>query len=372
LRIIYDGYIYSIQQKGGINRYFANIISRLPEDWQPIITTVPNRDLESFEHRNLDVLRYDPLPLRPTRIFYGLNKYYHRAVTASRRPDLAHPTYYNLLTEQKLESYSYPFVITVWDMLHEKFLYKVESQRHIPEVKRKAILAASAILCISENTKKDLLEYYPDLAEEKITVTYLASDIRPDLSKGTEPVPEYPYFLYVGTRSNYKNFDGLLTAFQRLSERHPEFRLCVVGPSFTEEEERQFTDTNIKGKIIHYGHVDDGQLVRLYQRCAAFVYPSLYEGFGIPPLEAMECGAIVIAANRSSLPEVVEDAGLLFDPDDSHSLTECLFSIVEERIDRADLIRRGHIQSQKFSWDRTAEQTVRVYNSTLQQLSASK
>jgi glycosyltransferase involved in cell wall biosynthesis len=169
----------------------------------------------------------------------------------------------------------------------------------------------------------------------------------------------------VGTRANYKNFDGLLVAFQELSSKYRDLRLCVVGPPFNDVEEKHLAELKIRKKIEHYGYVEDGQLARLYQHCTAFVYPSLYEGFGIPPLEAMSCGAVVIAANRSSLPEVVGNAGMLFDPDDPESLLECLRSVAEERINRADLVQSGDIQAKKFSWKRTAEQTVQVYNSVL-------
>ena len=181
------------------------------------------------------------------------------------------------------------------------------------EMKRKAILAAQKVICISENTKKDLLERYP-IPEENVIVTYLASELDSSLAYGSEPVPERPYFFYVGGRTNYKNFDRLLIAFSKVVSEHDDLALCVVGSPFKEDEERLIHDLGLEDCIEHYGYVDDRHLAKLYRCSLAFVYPSLYEGFGIPPLEAMACGTVAIVANSSSLPEVVGMQGYSLTP----------------------------------------------------------
>ena len=137
-------------------------------------------------------------------------------------------------------------------------------------------------------------------------------------------MPERPYFLYVGLRYRYKNFGGLLASFARARSSLGGAALCVVGAPFSDGENKLIAELGLADAVEHYGHVSDAHLAKLYRCCVAFVYPSLYEGFGIPPLEAMSCGAPVVASNRSSLPEVVGDAGLLFDPARPDELTNIL------------------------------------------------
>src|SRR4028118_1445459 len=237
MRILYDGQIYAMQTAGGINRYFANLISRLPEDFIPALTTCEPRNVNYPVHPNLRTFFYKRFGFRPGCVSYWLEKHYFRAVASFYSFDLVHPTYYGLLTRQEINQFRYPVVLTVYDMIHELFADQLDLKGHKTEEKRKAILAAQAVICISENTKKDLLERY-SLPEEKLTVTYLASEIDASLSHGSEPVPSRPYYLYVGARHRYKNFDGLLTAFAKAVSVRPEMTLCISGSPFDEAEEK--------------------------------------------------------------------------------------------------------------------------------------
>ena len=208
MRTLYDGEMYGLQTGGGINRYFANLISRLPSDFNPIFTTCQIQELYYPVHPNLKTFFYKRFGFRPGRISYWLEKYYFRYVNTFSYPDIVHPTYYSLLTRQDIDKYRCPVVITVWDMIHEIFPDKTDPNGQNAEQKRKAIAAAQAIICISANTKKDLLERY-SLPESKVIVTHLASEIDASLSYGSELVPSRPYYLYVGSRASYKNFDVL-------------------------------------------------------------------------------------------------------------------------------------------------------------------
>lgn len=362
MRILYDGQMYGVQTAGGINRYFANLISRLPEDFNPILTTCQNRELNYPVHPNLKILFYQRYGFRPGRISYWLEKYYFRYANSFSYPDIAHPTYYSLLTRQNLDKYRCPVVITVWDMIDEIFSEELDPNGQNAEQKRKAIVTAQAIICISENTKKDLLERY-SLPENKVTVTHLASEIDASLSHGPEPVPDRPYYLYVGSRASYKNFDGLLAAFAKAVSVQPDIALCVVGSPFNEIEEKLIAELKLTTHIEHYGYAGDRHLAKLYRCSVAFVYPSLYEGFGIPPLEAMSCGTAVVACNCSSIPEVVGDAGLLFNPKATGDLADILLLLLLSPIERDRLIAKGHQRSQMFSWDKTVAQTIDVYRS---------
>jgi len=362
MRTLYDGKIYIMQQNGGINRYFANLISRLPTSFTPILTSCQPREFNYPVHQNLKTFFYKRFGFYPGRVSHWLEKYYFRAVTTLSSPNVIHPTYYSLLTREEINKYRFPVVLTVWDMIHERFSEQIDPMGHQAEEKRKAIHAAQAIICISENTKKDLLERY-SLPENRITVTHLASEIDASLSHGLEPVPSRPYYLYVGSRASYKNFDGLLAAFAKAVSQRPDMALCVVGSPFNQTEEKLIADLKLTEHIKHYGNASDRHLAKLYRCSVAFVYPSLYEGFGIPPLEAMSCGTVVVACNCSSIPEVVGDAGLLFNPGATGDLADILLFLLDNPTERDRLIAKGHQRSQMFSWDKTVAQTVDVYRS---------
>lgn len=362
MQILYDGQIYDMQTAGGINRYFANLISRLPESYSPTLTTIHQASKLNYPvHSKLKVYKYKRF--RPYRLSRKVEKYYFRYLTSLKRFDIAHPTYYSLLAQQEVKEYSCPAVITVHDMIHEIFAKQMDAKGYEAEVKRKAILTAQAIICVSENTKKDLLERY-SISEDKISVTYLASEIDASLSYGSESVPSRPYYLYVGSRTiSYKNFDGLLLAFSKAVSVNPDVALCVVGPPFKDIELKLIEDLKLTEHIEHYGYVKDTHLAKLYRCSVAFIYPSLYEGFGIPPLEAMACGTVVVASNSSSIPEVVGDAGILFDPKATGDLADILLSLLDGSQERDTLIAKGYQRTKEFSWDKTVSQTLDVYRS---------
>ncbi len=362
MRILYDGRIYVMQTAGGINRYFANLISRLPENFIPTLTSCKARNLNYPTHSNLKIFSYQRLRVPYKDISYRIERYYFRVVSALNRFDVAHPTYYQLLSQQEFNKYRCPVVVTIHDMIPEIFSEQIDPKGELAENKRKAILAAQAIICVSENTKKDLIERY-SLLEDKITVTYLASEIDASLAYGSEPVPARPYYLYVGGRDKHKNFDGLLLAFAKTISLQPDVVLCIVGSPFNETEAKLIAELKLTDRIEHYGYVSDSHLAKLYRCSVAFVYPSLYEGFGIPPLEAMSCGAVVVASNCSSIPEVVGDGGLLFDPKSNNELADILLFLLNSSTERDRLIAKGYDRAQAFSWDKTASQTVDVYRS---------
>jgi len=367
MHILYDGQIYGYQVAGGINRYFANLIGKLPSSFNPSLLVKQVREGDYPSHPNLKVYKYGRSRLE--HISYRLSLYYPsrledcliRNTLARRHFDVFHPTYYTLLTGQRMGSYRSPTVLTVWDMIHEIFPSEDPTGEHA-EWKRKAILAAQKIICISENTKKDLLERYA-IAESKVSVTYLASEIDATISYGNEPVSPRPYYLYVGSRSSYKNFGGLVDAFAKAVSVRPELALCVVGSPFSEAENKLLGDLKLTEHVEHYGYATDSHLAKLYRCSLALVYPSLYEGFGIPPLEAMSCGTVAVVSNTSSLAEVVGDAGVLFDPKASDELIDILLSLMDDKARREALVLKGRQKAKQFNWDKTVAQTIAIYRS---------
>src|SRR4028119_735059 len=142
MRILYDGQIYATQAAGGINRYFANLIGRLPKEFTPTLTTCQPRNVNYPTHPNLKTFFYKRFGFRPGQVSYWLEKYYFRSVANFNSFDVIHPTYYSLLTRQEIKQYKSPVVLTVWDMIHELFANQIDPNGEQVEVKRKAILAA--------------------------------------------------------------------------------------------------------------------------------------------------------------------------------------------------------------------------------------
>jgi glycosyltransferase involved in cell wall biosynthesis len=360
--ILYDGEIYSLQRMGGINRYFDEIISGLPLEASPVlISTRAAAEHVDAAHPRLKVHTYKRSGFQSGRLSHRIEPFYFRAAVALRRPNLAHPTYYSLLSRQGLDAYRCPVVLTVHDMIHELFPRELDPTGAEASVKREAILAANAIICVSENTRRDLERFLPEAISKCVGVIPLASRFQPSTTTEITPLRSPSSFVYVGGRRPYKNFGRLLTAFAAAVRLRRDLFLTVVGSPFTEEELSIIQAQGLMPKIKHFTNASDSMLANIYRDSIALVYPSLYEGFGIPPLEAMACGTAVIAANSSSIPEVVGNASLLFDPYSSDELAAQMLRLVDSPSLRADLITLGRQRTQQFSWKRTVEQVWNVY-----------
>ncbi len=362
MKILYDGTMFANQAAGGINRYFANIISRFPSEFEPALLTFNVRAHNWPVHPKLRI--YQAPLFAPDRVARLLGRYYFRAAARQFKPDIVHPTYYYSLGVRRLNSYGCPSVVTVYDFIHDILAPAPAVQQLEVSSQAQAIADADAILCISNHTKSDLLERFPNY-ESKVHVTPLASDIHFSMTQGEEPIPDRPYFFFVGSRPSYKNFEGLARAFARLAQSDPEVCLAVVGTPFTPTENKLFDELKITARVQPWGIVSDAHLARLYRHSLALVYPSFYEGFGIPPLEAMACETVVIAANNSSIPEVTGDAALLFDAAKTDELFDLLRTVARGEANRADIIAKGRARAAQFSWERTAQQTAEVYRSLL-------
>lgn len=360
MKVLYDGSICLNSYAGGVSRYFNNLIERLPNDFDPTLTLCTREHLLDPYHPHLKTYYFQRYGFRPGRIAYWLEKKYFNAVMAFNQFEVIHPTYYHLLTRRPMSDCRVPIVLTVWDMIHEHFADQIDIYGLNAEAKRQAITAAQAIICISENTKNDLLERYPSVAD-RTWVTPLAADIDISMAHGPEPVPERPYLLYVGKRGTYKNFSILLDAFARIVSCYPDLILCLVGSLLESEEVKHIIDLGLHERVICLGYLPDQHLAKLYRCSLAFVYPSLYEGFGIPLLEAMACGTPVIASEVSSLPEVVGEAGLLFDPTSIDDLIDRIKFLIDNSTARDQLIVKGFEQAKQFSWEKTTKQTVDIY-----------
>lgn len=257
-----------------------------------------------------------------------------------------------------------PYVMpeTVGKGYLQKFL------RELPQI----IEASEAILTVSEYSKKDILKFFP-MNPDKIFVTPLSADIKyKPLDKEkcrAQLAAQYninnPFILYIGGFSPRKNVISLIKAFHKIYKHLPEeYSLVIVG-SNTEQGKQMndlITSLDLNDKIKFTGFVQEDQLPLFYNGCQVFVYPSLYEGFGLPPLEAMSCGAPVITSLITSIPEVVGDAGILINPYDQKELEDALEFLLNEEEKRNELSSKGLERASLFNWKTTAENTLKVYN----------
>lgn len=232
---------------------------------------------------------------------------------------------------------------------------------------------AKGILTVSEYSKRDILKFFNHIPEEKIFVTHLAanSNFKPldkDYCK-TLIKNKYnfslPYILYIGGFSSRKNAKDLITAFNNVFKDLNEPHVLLLGGSIKDEGLKlvEYSKTlSFKNNIIFTGFIEDNLLPTLYNGAELFVYPSLYEGFGLPPLEAMSCMTPVITTNVTSIPEVTKDSCILIDPNDIDTLENTLLDLLNNKTLREELAKKGYERSKDFSWRKTAEKTLEVYN----------
>ncbi len=362
-RVLYDGAVWLGGTPGGVQRYFEALITRLPPDWEPVATTSrPDGGPFLGDHPRLHRAVFRRHAFRPNRLARVVERLYFRWLAVRRPPDVVHLTYYFSLTGKPLDRLGAPVVLTVWDMIHERYAAELDPAGEVSALKRRAVEAASVVICISHTTRRDLVETF-GTDEAKIVVTHLAPSIDRSMAGGPEPVPDRPFVLFVGNRPRYKNFEGLLAAFAGARAELPELTLAVVGDAFTKIEARGISERGLDDAVHLVGRVSDHHLAKLYSCSLCLAYPSLYEGFGLPPLEAMACGTVVVASARGSIPEVVGDAGVLVDPEDPAEMARALVSVATDTSLRSRLVAAGSERVGRFSWDDLARQTLAVYDS---------
>lgn len=275
-------------------------------------------------------------------------------VTSHRMHEVWHGSWY----KTKPSEGGQPIVTTVHDMIHEIFMPDAEMCR----IKKRAVEGADLVICVSENTRNDLVERIK-LDPAKVVVIYHGHNDFGAISKrsSVKPTTERPYFLFVGRRSGYKNFQTLLRAFAAV----PEFKrdcsiLCFGGGKFTKSEIAAIQDAGLSERNVIQISGSDEALAVAYSSAIALVYPSLYEGFGFPPLEAMSASCPVVCSLTSCLPEIVGDAAILFDPNDVEALVAAMKKVQSEPI-RSDLVTQGHLRIQLFSWRQSCSAHAEAY-----------
>jgi glycosyltransferase involved in cell wall biosynthesis len=364
MRILYDHQVFSLQDAGGASRYHFELVRNLQQ--------LDEVAIEVLMGLNGSVMPFAALQRPHTRVFgrhtavrpgparYAINEVFSAIMAPLRgRVDIYHPTLYRALPWVGRRR----VVVTHHDCIHERFPHLFRNAPTIIESKRKLFARADAVVCVSKSSRDDLHRFY-DVAEKKTHVVYHGFSPLPSVpSEGPERMK--PYLLYVGSRASYKNFGLLLEAFFRSGLAGSHRLLAVGGGEFTATERQRIAALGLTSSVSVVPKAEDATLARAYRDAALFIYPSLYEGFGFPPLEAMSMGCPVLVSRTSSLPEICGDAAFYFDPSDVEELSQSLTAVLADERGLALKRTLGAQQVRLYDWTRSALSTFEVYRSVL-------
>lgn len=361
MKIMYDYQILWLQQYGGISRYFYELILELKKYPKSAQIEIPVIAAQNFYFKKL--LRYqDWANKRAERI---VNEFWtaYKIITSyfKKKPyEIIHLTFYlPLIFNWFINDKKTKVIVTVYDMIHEKFM---PVDKRLIRNKRKWIERADGIIAISECTKRDLLQYYPNIDPRKIEVIYLGGNN--DISPRQLTLPDR-YLLFVGNRAGYKNFTVFLQPrIRQILQDNGWKLLCVGGGSFTKKEQQAISSAGMSDYVKQLTASDE-ELACLYANAECMVFPSLYEGFGIPVLEAFRWGCPAVLSDIQCFREIAGNAALYFEADSSQSLAGCLQRILCEGGERDVLAALGKERLKNYSWEKTADETFRFYQKIL-------
>lgn len=373
MKIVFDSQIFCAQTYGGVSRYFCEVATRIaqspgidlkisaPMYINAYIAQGPQNIVSGFPAPNTERFQPETGINYPRRILRGLGLIIGDWMLYAMRPDIVHETYY---APYRLGPRNVRRVLTIYDMIHEKFPACYPHADKTARYKALAAQRADHVICISESTRRDVIDIL-GLPADKTSVIYLGFDLMKNTDvRDTEvklPISE-PFLLYVGNRGEYKNFSRLLEAYANSPQLKTGFKLvCFGGGALTADELKRMRTLGIDSKRVTQLGGGDHLLTKLYEHASAFIFPSLYEGFGIPPLEAMSHNCPVVCSNTSSIPEIVGDAGEYFDPMDVDSIRQAIERVISSDALRKLLILKGRERLKRFSWDQCAAETLNVY-----------
>lgn len=352
MKVICDNIVFAIQKYGGISVVWQELLSRLRQSAHMDVKYIDVRQSETANYSRSklkleasDVLSYINYP-KVTR--------YLPVRLSEQQPFVFHSSYYRYCTNPKAVN-----VTTVHDFTYEYFVKGLKQKVHTWQ-KFLAIRHSAAVVCISENTKHDLLRLMPDVDERKVHVIYNGvSEVFRQLHEPAEsaelPFPSGTYLVFIGRRDNYKNFELAVRGAAATS-----MRLLIIGSQLSEAERRDVEQYLPPRQYQCLTHISDERLNQLYNYAAALVYPSCYEGFGLPVLEAQRAGCPVIALSASSIPEIIGTTPLLMQRPCEEDMVHCI-QILSDLAVRNKLVEEGIVNVQRFSWDKMTKQYLRLY-----------
>lgn len=367
MRILYDHQIFTQQQYGGISRYFYELINRFDGVENSCnVATVFSENAYYNEKVNpkLNQLLPDYSFKGKGRIVNFFNGRKSLRDVHKGNFDIFHPTYYDEYFIRKIKDK--PFVVTFYDMIHEKFSNQFESLKadtNLFDNKRRLLEKSSKIIAISETTKNDIIEIF-NVDPSKIDVVYLGNSLQ-NFNVRNQRIIDENYILFVGNRSIYKNFNFFVKAIAELLVDYNLILICAGGGDFTLEEKLRLSSLKLENRVVFKKIVNDDVLSNYYAHALFFCFPSLYEGFGIPVLESFACGCPALLSNGGSLPEIGGEAALYFNPTNEESLKKSADELINNEVLREKMKNKGFNRLKQFSWDDTFMKTLEVYKSVI-------
>jgi glycosyltransferase involved in cell wall biosynthesis len=370
MRVLLDPQAFLMQRYGGVSRYVTEMYQLFlnNETIEVKCPMVYSENLHLSEKklapRFFSFLYKISFKGKAKLLHYTLDKWTQKKVLNEIKRqhfDIFFATFFNTYFLKGLEQK--PYVITIYDMINELFPQYFKDVEKIIERKLLLMQQATRIIAISQNTKDDILRLYPFIDGGKIDVVHLYHSITPDYTT----VKDLPgnYILFVGGRQGYKNFQFFVEAVAAILKNDKTlFLVCAGGGAFTAAEKELLVASEISDRVIQR-NFSDGELGSYYKNARLFVFPSEYEGFGIPVLEAMYCGCPVVLPHHSSFPEVAGDAGIFFELNDKEDLVNKISLILNNELLRNEYIEKGRMQEKKFSWVNTANGCLKTMQSAV-------
>jgi len=358
MKISFNNTIFSKEKIGGISRYFIFLIKKLIENEIDI-------KVVSFLHKN-ELLRILPkkyfsgfyLPNFPTFKFIDkINIDKFNTYNKFHSIDIIHDTYY---TPGIQKSSGVKKVITVHDLIHEKFKHYYRNSEDLINLKKKSFENCDYFICVSNNTKKDLIEFY-NIDSDKIVVINHGADHLIANNLKNNSLSEFPFLLYVGNRQRYKNFDFFLKAFAKAKKIKSEFKLvCFGGGAFNYKEKRLMKDLSVTDNVLQING-NDNLLSDYYSQANATVIPSIYEGFGFPLLEAMRFNCPIFCSDIDVFKEICGQNAFFFNPNDEEDLIYQLENALLDTSKLKNFSSKNFIRSKNFTWNKTCLETLNIY-----------
>jgi glycosyltransferase involved in cell wall biosynthesis len=364
VRILYDHQVFSLQNAGGASRYFyelAKYLTTAPDVQTDLLmginaTVYPFRDLQSAKTSVASLPNWLP----PGSLRYAANEAWSNLKAASlSRFDIYHPTTYLRMPMVRARR----VVATHHDCTHERFPEFFPDVKKVLWARKWLFPRVDAIICVSESCRQDLLHFY-DVDPSKTRVIHHGLSALPrseEAAAALQQLVRREYLLYVGMRAAFKNFRGLLQAIHDAGVAESMDLLVLGGGELTTEEKRLIATLGLTDNVIALPKVSDEVMAEAYAGAKLFVYPSLNEGFGFPPLEAMSLGCPVLASRTSSIPEVCGEAPFYFDPTEQSSFDRGLRRALSDEPARQQAIRVGRTVAAQYTWTRCGEQTLALY-----------
>ncbi len=355
MKVFFDHSIFTLQKFGGVSNYIVNLVENFSKKISPSIISMFYKNEYLKECSFADTVFFYNRAGLFINLINKLNKIYFNYKLNLKKPEIIHQTYFN---QKNIYSKKSKIVITEYDLIKEKF-YRENFKDQI-DYKSKLFQEVDQIICISNNTKKDLEEQY-SIQSSKISITHLGVNKNKDYRE--KLLNLRPYILFVGERHRYKNFINLIKAYSLSGKLNQNFDLvCFGGGKFSIEEKKLFNDLSIDKNKIHYFQGDRLDLNYFYKNARLFIFPSLYEGFGLPLLEAMNMQCPVLCSDTSSFFEVANDAALFFDPKSVESIVFKIEDTIFNNQLLKNIVIKGNNNLDKFSWKKCADETERIYN----------